>query len=428
MPFKKANYMSFPSFKCSSLLPLEKFIGQKFSLIKGMFLLLIAIITPNYTFANQEIASLRQVFDGAVTPDKQVYTFSHSDKWFPVHVIKKGTYLHELSKSKIKLANITFDVNGKRYDLFDYLSLNRVAALLVLKNGKIVFEDYELGTKATTHWPSFSMAKSVVSTLVGIALKDGYIESLNDPISKYVSELKGSPYDNVSVRNAMQMTSGIKWDETYTDPYSERSKLLEMQLNRDQEAVLPFMSTLEKAAEPGTVWNYNSGDVFLVGTIIERVTNKPLAEYLSQKIWKPWGMESNASWWLLSHNGMGVGNGGIAATLRDFGRFGLLVQEDGVVNGNQIVPKGWFNEAGSSKLIGGKQIDYGYLWWTFPKEDTVHDGAFQAKGICGQHIYINKKEKVVIVVLSSRPKPVAITPVNDGAFFAAVVKALHGSS
>lgn len=127
--------MSFPSFKCSSLLPLEKFIGQKFSLIKGMFLLLIAIITPNYTFANQEIASLRQVFDGAVTPDKQVYTFSHSDKWFPVHVIKKGTYLHELSKSKIKLANITFDVNGKRYDLFDYLSLNRVAALLVLKNG-----------------------------------------------------------------------------------------------------------------------------------------------------------------------------------------------------------------------------------------------------------------------------------------------------
>lgn len=400
-------------------------MGQKFSIIKAMLLLITLTIAPTYSFASQEIASLRQIFDGTVTPDKQVYTFSHSDKWFPVRVIKKGTYLRKLSKSKTKLTNITFEANGKTYDLFDYLSLNRVAGLLILKNGKIVFEDYELGTKPTTHWPSFSMAKSIVSTLVGIALKDGYIESLDDPISKYISELKGSSYDNVSLRNAVQMASGIKWNETYADPKSERSKLLEMQLRRKQETVLPYLSTLKKAGEPGTVWNYNSGDVFIVGTVIERVTHKPLAEYLSQKIWKPWGMESNASWWLLSPNGMGVGNGGIAATLRDFGRFGLLVQEDGIINGNQIVPKRWFNEAGSPKLVGSKQVDYGYLWWTFPKEDAVHDGAFQAKGICGQHIYINRKEKVVIVVLSARPKPVAITTVHDGAFFAAVVKALQ---
>lgn len=155
-------------------------------------------------------------------------------------------------------------------------------------------------------------------------------------------ELKGSFYDNVSLRNAIQMALGIKWNETYADPKSERSTLLEMQLRGRQEAVLPYMSTLKKAGEPGTVWNYNSGDVLILGSIIERVTHKPLAEYLSQKIWQPWGMESNANWWLLSPNGMGVGNGGIAATLRDFGRFGLFVQEDGIVNGKQIVPKGWF--------------------------------------------------------------------------------------
>lgn len=393
-----------------------------------MLLIVSVIITPSYSFADQEIASLKQIFSGTVTPDKQVNTFSHSDKWFPVRVIKKGTYLRKLSKSKNKLTNVTFEANGKSYDLFDYLSLNRVAGLLILKNGKIVFEDYELGTKPRTYWPSFSMAKSITSTLLGIALKDGYIESLDDPISKYVSELKGSSYDNVSLRNAIQMASGIKWNETYANPKSDRSKLLEMQLRREQETVLPFMSTLKKAGDPGTVWNYNSGDVFIVGTVIERATHKPLAEYLSQKIWKPWGMENNASWWLLSPNGMGVGNGGVSATLRDFGRFGLLVQEDGIINGNQIVPKGWFNEAGSPKLVGNKQVDYGYLWWTFPKEETIHDSAFQAKGICGQHIYINRKEKVVIVVLSARPKPVAITTVNDGAFFAAVVKALHSKT
>ncbi|MFU7598310.1 serine hydrolase domain-containing protein [Legionella pneumophila] len=418
--------MNFFVLRNTSLLEPKKSMEKKLSLIKAMLLLIIAIITPP-SFASHEIASLRQIFDGVVTPDKQVYTFSHSDKWFPVRVIKEGNHLRKLSKSKTKLTNITFEINGKIYDLFDYLSLNRVAGLLILKNGKIVFEDYELGTKPTTHWPSFSMAKSVVSTLMGIALKDGYIESLDDPISKYVSELKGSSYDNVSLRNAIQMASGIKWNETYADPKSERSTLLEMQLRGKQETVLPYMSTLKKAGEPGTVWNYNSGDVFILGSVIERVTHKPLAEYLSQKIWQPWGMESNANWWLLSPNGMGVGNGGIAATLRDFGRFGLFVQEDGIINGKQIVPKGWFNKAGSPKLVGSKQIDYGYLWWTFPKEDTVHDGAFQAKGICGQHIYINRKEKVVIVVLSARPKPVAITTVNDGAFFAAVVKALHTS-
>lgn len=419
MLFKEATNMNFSALNASTFLALKK------SIIKTIRFVVLIIITSDYSFAGQEIASLNQIFSGAVTPDKQVYTFLHSDKWFPVRLIKKGTYIRKLAKSKNKLTNITFEANGKTYDLFDYLSLNRVAGLLILKNGNVVFEDYELGTKPTTYWPSFSMAKSIVSTLVGIALKDGYIQSLDDPVSKYVSELRGSSYDNVSLRDALQMASGIKWNETYTDPKSDRSKLLEMQERRQQEAVLPYMSSLKKAGDPGTVWNYNSGDVFIVGTLIERATHKPLAEYLSEKIWKPWGMGNNASWWLLSPNGMGVGNGGISATLRDFGRFGLLVQNNGIINGNQIVPKGWFNEAGSPKRIGSKQVDYGYLWWTFPKEETIHEGAFQAKGICGQHIYINRKEKVVIVVLSARPKPVAITTVNDGDFFGAVVKALH---
>ena len=113
------------------------------------------------------------------------------------------------------------------------------------------------------------------------------------------------------------------------------------------------------------------------------------------------------------------------ATLRDFAKLGLLVEEDGVINAKRLVPEGWFEEAGSGKVIGGKPVDYGYLWWTFPKRDSVHAGAFQAEGIFGQHMYINRKEKLVIVVLSARPKPVGSTVVDDAAFFAAVVKALH---
>ena len=113
------------------------------------------------------------------------------------------------------------------------------------------------------------------------------------------------------------------------------------------------------------------------------------------------------------------------ATLRDFARLGLLVQADGIMDGKRVVPPGWFDEAGTGKVVGGKQVDYGYLWWTFPKSESVHDGAFQAVGIFGQHMYINRKEKLVIVVLSARSKPTGATVVDDDAFFSAVVKALH---
>jgi CubicO group peptidase (beta-lactamase class C family) len=244
-------------------------------------------------------------------------------------------------------------------------------------------------------------------------------------VTKYVPALKGGAYEGVSVRNIIQMASGVKWDETYTDPKSDRRTLLEIQLQQKPGSILAFMNSLPKAGAPGTIWNYNTGETFVVGAVLEGATHKPLAQYLSEKIWKPWGLESDAKWQLESPNGAGWAGGGLAATLRDFGRIGLLVLADGVIDGKRIVPAGWFDEAGTGKQIGGKFEDYGYLWWTFPQGDPVHDSAFQAQGIFGQHMYINRKEKVVIVVLSARPKPTGSTAVDDVAFFGAVVKALR---
>jgi CubicO group peptidase (beta-lactamase class C family) len=294
-----------------------------------------------------------------------------------------------------------------------------------VKNGEVVLEDYELGTGPETHWPSYSMAKSVSSTLIGAALQDGSIGSLDDPVAKYVPALKGGAYESVSVRNVIQMASGVKWDETYTDPKSNLRKLLEIQLQQEPGTILPYMRGLSRAGPPGTIWNYNTGETFVVGAVLEGATHKPLAQYLSEKIWKPCGMESEAQWQLESPKGMGWAGGGLLATLRDFGRIGLLVQADGVIDGKRAVPEGWFDEAGSAKEIGGKTVEYGYLWWTYPKSDGVHDGAFEARGIFGQHLYINRKENVVIVVLSARPKPTGSTVVDDPAFFGAVVKTLR---
>lgn len=376
----------------------------------------------------QEVAGAREMFDGAMRPDVEVNTFAHSDKLFPVRVVKHGGAVRQLVGAKRALKNVRFEAGGKTYDLYDYLALNRVAGLLVLKSGEVAMEDYELGTGPETRWTSFSMGKSVASTLIGAALKDGSIASLDDAVTKYVPVLKGGAYEGVTVRNVIQMASGVKWDETYTDPKSDRRKLLEIQLQRKPGSILAFMSSLPRAGAPGTIWNYNTGETFVVSAVLEGATKRPLAEYLREKIWEPAGMEADAEWWLESPNGMAWGGGGLEATLRDFARIGLLVQQDGMIDGKRIVPDGWFDEAGSAKEIGGKHVEYGYLWWTYPEGDPVHDGAFEARGIFGQHMYINRKEKVVIVVWSARPKPTGSTVVDDGAFFAAVVRALRGSN
>ncbi len=384
-------------------------------------------LTVGATLAGaQQPAGARQVFDGAMLPEVEVVTFEHGDTLFPVRpVLRKGP-VSPLPPAAAHLKNVHFQSRGTAYDLFDYLADNRVAGLLVLKDGAVAFEDYELGVGPETRWISFSMAKSVASTLVGAALQQGLIDGLDEPLTRYLPQLKGGAYDDVSIRNVLQMASGVKWNETYTDPHSDRRKLLDIHLEQKPGSLVAYMNSLGKAGAPGSIWNYSTGESFLVGALLEAATRKPLATYLSETLWSRLGMEQDATWWVESPEGMGFGGSGISATLRDYGRFGLLVQRDGVIDGQRIVPAGWFQQAGSAQVIGGNLVDYGYLWWPAPAGDPIHRGAFEAKGIFGQHIYINQREKLVIVVLSARPKPdSALSVVEDLPFFAAVAKALQ---
>jgi CubicO group peptidase (beta-lactamase class C family) len=374
----------------------------------------------------QELAGARQVFDGKMLPGVEVATFEHSDTLFSVNAVRRRGPVRPLAPASTKLKAIQFKSEGHNYDLFDYLAYNRVVGLLILKDGKVVFEDYELGTGPRTRWPSFSMAKSVSSTLVGAALQQGLISSLDDPLTRYVPQLQGGAYEGVSIRNILQMASGVKWDETYTDPKSDRRKLLELQLAQKPGAIVSYMNALPRAGAPGSIWNYSTGESFLVGALLEGATHKPLATYLSETLWSRLGMEQDATWWIESPDGMGLAGSGLGATLRDYGRFGLFVQQAGVLDGQRIVPEGWFREAGSAHVIGGKSEDYGYLWWPIPAGDAIHQGAFEAVGIFGQHLYINPKEKLVIVVLSARSKPDSSAHIlDDASFFAAVAGSLH---
>jgi CubicO group peptidase (beta-lactamase class C family) len=229
--------------------------------------------------------------DGAMLPGVAVATFSHSESLFPVRVVPRGRSVKSLSRANNPLKNVHFEVKGKPYDLFDYMALNRVAGLLILKDGKIAFEDYELGIDPETRWTSFSMAKSISSTLVGAAIEDGYIESLDDQLTKYVPAFKGSGYDGVTVRNLLQMSSGVKWDETYTNPNSDARKILDEQLLQKPGTVVRYMSSLPRAFAPGSVWHYSTGETYVVGALLEGATKRPISVYLSEKIWKRVGME-----------------------------------------------------------------------------------------------------------------------------------------
>ena len=386
----------------------------------------IILVCGCLALAQEKIGDVRALYDGKLLPDVQVSTFRHVDRLFPTRKVSRGKNVYPLPVSPTPLTDIEFTTGNRKHDLAEFLSLNRVAGLLVIKDGRIVLEDYELGNTDKSRWVSWSMVKSICSTLVGAALEDGSIASLDDPLTKYMPELAGGAYGKATVRNVLQMSSGVKWDETYTDPKSDRRHMLDLQIAQKPGEIVKFLATLPKAGEPGTVWNYSTGETHMIGALVRAAVKRPLADYLSEKIWSRFGMQDDATWWLESPDGLEVGGSGFSATLRDYGRFGQFVLNGGKIGTEAIVPAGWFQEAGTSKNIGGKLVDYGYMWWTYgPSAAPVHQGAFRATGIFGQALYINPREHVVIAMWSARPKPSGAAALNENDFFAGVITALH---
>lgn len=276
-------------------------------------------------------------------------------------------------------------------DLDAYLAGQRSAALLVVHDGKLRLERYGLGFDGSGRWTSFSVAKSFTSTLVGAALKDGFIKSLDDKVSLYIPELKDSAYDEVSVRQLLTMTSGVKWNEDYDDPNSDVAKFNNHKPEAGGEALVSYMRKLPREVPAGTRWLYSTGETNLVGTLVQRATQKPLATYLAEKVWGPAGMEQQATW-LLSKTGQEIGGCCVQASPRDYARMGQFILNGATVNGQSIVPDDWWAQATTKQAdIGTPGRGYGYQWWTYD------DGSFTARGIFGQGIFIDPQRKLVIV-------------------------------
>lgn len=281
--------------------------------------------------------------------------------------------------------------------LDEAMQTQRIAGLVVLQNGEMRLERYGLDFSAEDKWTSFSVAKSFTSTLVGAALKDGFISSLDDPVSQYITEMQGSNYDDVTIAQLLTMTSGIQWNEDYADPNSDVSKFNFHQPEPGMDVTASYMRTLARAHPPGTTYWYSTGETNLIGLLVSRATQQPLASYLSEKIWSKLGAEHDASW-VLGPTGHEISGCCIQASTRDFARFGQFILNGAKVNGESIVPADWFSKATTAQVNTNlAEFAYGYQWW------VKADGSFQGRGIFGQGIFIDPARNLVIAVNGNWP-------------------------
>lgn len=283
-------------------------------------------------------------------------------------------------------------------DVDAYMKDQRSAALVIVHEGKVRLEKYGLDFSPGKRWTSFSVAKSFTSTLVGAAIKDGNIKSVDDKVSDYISDLKGSSYDDVTIKQLLTMTSGVKWNEDYADPKSDVALFNAHKAEPGVDVTVSYMRKLKRETPPGTKWAYKTGETNLIGVLVSSATGKELSDYLSEKIWRPFSMEQDASW-LLGSTGHEISGCCIQASTRDFARFGLFMLGGGIADGKPVLPDGWIAEATMKQVDTGRdRYGYGYQWW------TLDDGTYLARGIFGQGIFIDPKRKLVMASNSDWPQ------------------------
>jgi CubicO group peptidase (beta-lactamase class C family) len=277
--------------------------------------------------------------------------------------------------------------NSREESIDSFLARSGTTAFLVLRHGKLLVERYYNGFEHASICTSFSTAKSFVSALVGIALHEGLIGSLDDPLTKYIPEASGSFWPAITIRHLVSMSSGLKYDGSGFFPWNDEPRVY---YSPDLRSLA---LSAQKSESPGTVFRYNNYNLILLGMILERVTGGTVSAYLEAKIWKPLGMEFPASWSLDSRKcGMEKMESGLNACAIDFAKFGQLYLQRGEWNGRQIVPESWVVES-TTAVPDAPWKNYKYLWWI---SRTGH-GRFTAVGNLGQFIFIAPDKDCVIL-------------------------------
>ena len=363
----------------------------------GLAILLAAAAVyfyPKYKMVDHTI----HLFD----EDRIVENFRTANAIWPTSDLNKSSNPHTYPKGeKIDLPS-EFKYLGQTYSGAQFLKDSRTTGFMVIQNDSIVYENYFLGNTASTRNISWSMAKSFISALIGIAVEEGHIESVMKDVDEYCPVLKGSGYEGVTIKDVLQMSTGVGFNEDYGDYDSDINRWgrgFAMGKSQDE-----FATTLQRKLEPGTVNHYVSINTHVLGMVLTAATGKTITDYMQEKLWSPMGMEHDA-YWLVDGAGMEMALGGLNATLRDYAKIGSLFLHNGNWNGDQIVPTDWIRvstkpdapylEPGYDGYFG-----YGYQWWIPPGDD----GEFMAQGVYNQNVYINPRTNTVIAKLSANHK------------------------
>ncbi|OZI58829.1 serine hydrolase domain-containing protein [Bordetella genomosp. 1] len=341
-------------------------------------------------------------------PCLQSYGYRIVDRLFATRTIRRGESPRPLPRAPAIDVRYTFA--GESRDVGELMDRNNVAGLIAIHRGHIVLERYGLGFRPHERWSTMSTVKSMTAMLTGAALHDGAIASLDDPVTKYVPALAGCAYDAVTIRHLLTMSSGIAWEENYTDKRSHVNRYSKSLADKVPGGVLTLLRACHRAHAAGQVWHYNTGDTYLLGAVLSAATGGTLADYMSQRIWQPCGMEFDAFYTLESDAGQEIGGSRAGMTLRDIGRFAQFVLDDGVVAGRRILPQGWVAQSGTAAFEIPADLHtahrqalgltaYGYSWW------LRDDGAMMAMGHSGQRIFIDTAAQLAVVQLAAYPEP-----------------------
>ena len=367
----------------------------------AVFIVVLAVtfIWINYADRIQRLQVVGSLFTGA----EQIENFNSMHEMFPVNVLPPAEQVLEFESGVAVQLPTSFMYLGAEVQTSEFITRTDSGALLVLKDGKVTFEQYwQTGGRDQT-WLSMSVAKSFISALVGIAVDQGLIGDITEPVTDYVPELAGSAYDNVRIKDILQMSSGASWNEDYGDPESDINRFgrvfaLGGSMNE-------FAATLVPDLPPGTYNRYNSTDTQVLGMLLTKVTGRSVNDYMIEMLWHPMGAE-NVGYWLTDAEGMEMAFGGLNITARDYAKLGEMYRMGGALNGLQIVPADWVQASitpDAPHLMPGDNpqsdwpIGYGQQWW-IPEGDV---GEFMAIGVYNQFIYVAPESNTVIVKLSA---------------------------
>jgi CubicO group peptidase (beta-lactamase class C family) len=330
----------------------------------------------------------------------RVGSFSRLDEIMPHNTLAKALVPLPLPNAPAPQPPLTYRFENQTFGIDDLLEHQRITGLLVIKDGQILAERYRYDRTAQHRLVSHSMAKSITALAIGYALEDKKIASLDDPVSKYVKELGGKPYGAASIRNTLRMSSGVLFKEVYdgNDDVAKYGKL------RATQGIVPALRAYNEMAFPqGTRFQYSSAETTVLAAVVRAATGKTLSALLTDKLWQPMGAEANATW-AKDNEGLEAGAGHFNAVLRDYGRLGVLLANDGARDGRQIIPKDYLLEATDWKKHpeafapqkATPYFGYGYQIWTFPGAKR----RFALLGVYGQSIFVDPELKLVLVLTS----------------------------